>query len=151
MGISYQVEAVTNLIEEIKPLLQSHYEEIARHKDKIKLNPDYDKYIELDRIGLVHVVTARDEGSLVGYFISFVISHLHYKDHIMSTNDILYISPSHRKGTTALKLIRFTESTLKSRGVTKILINMKLAHDFSSLLERMGYVEIERVYEKMLI
>lgn len=151
MSVTYQVEPASALIEEIKPLLEAHYEEIARHKNKIALNPDYERYAELDRLGMVHAVTVRDSGKLVGYYISFVVPHLHYKDHLMSLNDIVYLSPVYRKGFTAIRMFKFAEHNLRGKGVTKIHINMKLAHDFGPVLERIGYVEIERIYEKMLI
>lgn len=151
MNITYQIESFGGLINEIKPLLQSHYEEIARHRGKIALNPDYDKYRELDRMGFLHGVTVRNEGKLIGYFLSFVIPHLHYKDHIFSSNDVVFVSKEYRKGTIAAKMFKFAEATLKEKGVTKMHVNVKLANDFGSLLERLGYVPIERIYEKILI
>lgn len=151
MSTVYQIETVRSLFGEIEPLLESHYTEIARHKDKIALNPDWDRYFHLDDAGAVHCVTARSDGKLIGYFISFVLPHIHYKDHLMSMNDILYISPEHRKGTTAFKMFQYAEKTLRDKGVTKIHVNTKIANDFSPLLERLGYVEIERIFEKMLI
>lgn len=150
MSIAYQIEPFSQLIEELKPLLQSHYEEIARHRDKIALNPDYDKYRELDRMGFLHGVTVRDDGKLVGYFLSFVTPHLHYKNHIFSSNDVVFISKDYRRGTIAARMFKFAETTLKEKGVTKMHVNVKLANDFGSLLERLGYMPIERIYEKML-
>lgn len=151
MSIEYAVERATDLIDEIKPLLQEHYEEIARHKDKIKLNPNYDLYRIMDEQGLIHVVTVRDDGVLVGYFICMVMPNLHYQDCVMAVNDILFVGKSYRKGSLAMKMLKYAEKTLRERGVDKVLINMKLAHDFGVLLKRMGYIEIERVYEKMFI
>ena len=150
MTITYQVEPFSRLIEELKPLLQSHYEEIARHKDKIALNPDYDKYRVLDRMGFLHGVTVRDDGKLVGYFLSFVTPHLHYKDHVMSSNDVVFISKPYRKGTIAARMFKFAEKTLREKGVAKMIVNVKIANDFGSLLDRLGYIPIERIYEKML-
>jgi len=151
MAVKYAVENATDIIEEIKPLLQSHYEEIARNKDKIKLNPNYDIYRSMDTAGLLHVVTVRDNEVLAGYFICVIMPNLHYQDCIVATNDILFISKPYRKGSLAMKMLKYAEKTLKERGADRIVINMKLAHDFGVLLERLGYVEIERVYEKMCV
>ena len=148
--MNYKVESFADVIDEIKPLLTAHWLEIARHKDVIALNPDYEKYRLLDEGGMLHVVTVRKEDKLVGYFVTFVAPHLHYKDHIMATNDILYVDPDYRGGTTAFKMFKYAEKTLKDRGVEKIIINMKIAHEFGSLLDHMGYREIEKVYELML-
>ena len=151
MPITYAVERATDIIEEIKPLLQEHYEEIARHQDKIKLNPNYDTYRSMDEAGLLHVITVRDDGVLVGYFICVVMPNLHYQDCLCAVNDILFVGKPYRKGLLAFKMLKYAEKTLRERGVDKVLINMKLAHDFGPLLERLGYVEIERVFEKMFI
>ena len=148
--MNYQVERFAEVIDEIKPLLTAHWLEIARHKDKIALNPDYEKYRLLDEGGMLHVVTVRKETKLVGYFVTFVVPHIHYKDHTMATNDILYVDPDYRGGTAAFKMFKYAETTLKDMGVTKLTVNMKSAHEFGSLLEHMGYKEIEKVYELML-
>lgn len=148
--ITYQTEKLFGLLDEIKPLLVAHYKEIARNQDKVKLNPDYDKYRALDKAGMVHSVTARDEGKLIGYYISIVAPHLHYRDCIMAMNDVLFISPEYRKGFIAFKLLKYGEKTLKDRGVGVIHMNMKLANDFGILMERLGWIEIERIYEKVL-
>jgi hypothetical protein len=62
----------------------------------------------------------------------------------------VFILKNYRKGTIAARMFKFAETTLKEKGVTKMHINVKLANDFGSLLERLGYVPIERIYEKML-
>lgn len=149
--ILFQVEKATALIEEIKPLLRMHYEEIARHRDKIALNPDYEKYAILDGLGMVHTVTARKGGVLIGYFNALVAPHAHSKDHLMALNDIIYILPEYRKGFTAARLFRFAEETLRERGVMSMHISVNLNHDFGLVLERLGFMETERIYEKMLI
>lgn len=151
MQISYQVESFKDLRDEIDDLWLSHYKEIARHQDKIALSPDYDRYMELDRLGLLHFVTARDVSKLVGYFVSLVAPSLHYKDHLMSMNDLLYVLPSHRKGMVGTNMIKYAVDSLKDKGVSRVLINVKMANDFGVLLERLGFVPMERIYEKMLI
>lgn len=148
--VKYKEEAIDEVIEDIKPLIEKHYMEIARHQDKIALNPDYDKYVELYNKGALHIVTARVEGRLVGYTIHFLAPHLHYRDHLMAMNDILYVLPEYRGGIVAARLFKFAEVSMKQKGVTKIHIHMKTEHDFSRLLKGLGYVEIEKIYERML-
>ena len=151
MDISYQVESFKNVRDEIDPLWEAHYKEIARHQDKVALSPDYDRYFKIDKAGMLHIVTTRDAGKLVGYFICFVMPNIHFKEHTMASNDLIYLSPSHRKGTVAASMIKFAEKTLEKRGISRLLVNMKLANDFGVLMERLGYVAMERIYEKMFI
>lgn len=150
MTVEYKIESVTDCLEEIKPLLEDHYKEVAMYQDKILLNPDYEQYIELDAAGMVHLVTARDEGTLIGYFISFILPHMHYQDHKYAVNDILFIEESYRKAEVGLKLFQFVEEALKEEGVSVIIIHMKTAIPFDSLCLGLGYDYAERNYSKYI-
>ena len=148
--ITLQEESFSNAKEDFKPLLDLHWNEIARHKDDIKLNVDYESYRTLEELGLLHCVTARDEGKLIGYVISMVSRSLHYSDHLFANNDVLFIHPDYRGGSTFVKMLKFTERKLKQAGIKNFYIHMKLDYDFSALLERYGFTEIERNFEKQL-
>lgn len=147
---TYQKERLPDIKDELAPLLSLHWEEIARHRDEIKLNVDWATYLELDALGILHITTARCDGRLIGYVINFVTPHLHYRDWVMANNDILFVHPDYRKGRVFLKLLNYTEQLLADRGVKNLYIHMKTAHDFSPILERLGYTEIERNFEKQL-
>lgn len=149
--ITLQLESFVDAYDEFLPLLELHWSEIARDKENIKLNVDVDGYRRLEELGILHVATARDEGCLIGYMISFVSPNLHYKDWLMANNDVLFIHPDHRGNGTFVRLLRFVEQDLRNMGVVNLYIHMKLAHDFGALLEKFGYYEIERVHEKKLI
>jgi len=148
--IKFQTERVTDVLDEIKPLLEAHWREIAPYQDQFPLRPDYEKYKMLDAAGMAHVVTARSDGELIGYSISFVMPHLHYQDCIIAMNDILFLKNEYRRGTTGKKLIAFAEQDLQKRGVHRMIIHVKTQHDFSPLLVRMGFTETERNFEKLL-
>ena len=46
-----QRECLASFKEDIKPLLEKHWEEVALHQGKIKLNPDWKEYARLDAEG----------------------------------------------------------------------------------------------------
>jgi GNAT superfamily N-acetyltransferase len=148
--ITYQEESVQDCLEEIKPLIEAHWEEIAIHKDRIKLNPDFDKYLLLDSLGMLHILTARDDEELVGYFISFIQPNMHYKDEMFAINDILYIKPEHRKGTVGYRLFKKAEASLKEIGVSVIIIHAKVKNDFKPLMDKLDYERIEYTYSKYI-
>ena len=147
-NIIFKVETYHEVIEEMKPLFDQHWEEIAIHQDKIKLNPDYSRYEELDSTGMLHIVTARDEGKLVGYFISFLEYHLHYKDHIFASNDICFLLPEYRHAEAGIGLFQYAERNLKDIGVSVIMIHMKTHAPFDTLCEVLEYENVERTYSK---
>ncbi len=138
------------LLEEMNPLLERHYEEIAEHKELMKLNPDYTKYYELERLGMLHTVTVRDEGRLIGYCITFTVKHLHYKDCLMGLNDILFIDKPERNGLLAVRLLKYVEDALREKGVQIIHYHIKVCHDHEQLFERLGYKYFEKIYRRVL-
>ena len=148
--IEFKEETFDQVIDEIKPLLENHYEEIALDRDVIKLNPDYDTYKKCCDSGLMKIITARDDGKLVGYLIAIIKYHLHYKDSLTAIDDIFYISKEYRKGLTGVKLFIKTEEILKKYGVQRVILNTKLHHDVGAIFDRLGYKETERVFTKII-
>ena len=148
--IEYKEETYEQVINEIKPLLENHYDEIALDKDVIKLNPDYDMYKKLCNSGAMRIITARDDGKLVGYLIALIKYHLHYKDSLTAIDDIFYVDKSYRKGLTGVKLFIKTEEILKKYGVQRVVLNTKLHHDVGAIFDRLGYKETERVFTKII-
>ena len=150
MSITYQQEFLNDVVEDCKPLLEMHWEEIALNKDKVKLNPDWDAYYVLEDMGKLKIFTARENGLLVGYFVVIVGRHIHYKDHLFAGNDILYLSPKYRKGFTGIKLIKFSEKCLKEDGVSVLTINTKVHHPFDKLMDFLKFNKVERIYSKYI-
>jgi GNAT superfamily N-acetyltransferase len=150
VAIKYQQEFLSGVRGEIEPLLNSHWEEIALNKEKIKLNPDWDAYEAFEHQGKLKIFTARDDGQLVGYFVVIVGTNIHYKDHLFASNDIIYLSPNHRKGFTGIKLIKFAEKCLKTDGISVLTINTKVHQPFDKLMDFLKFRKIERVYSKYL-
>ena len=87
--IEFGVESFDQAVNDIQELIKLHYEEIALNKDVIPLDPDWDKYRALMTNNLACLITARDDGKLVGYSIFFVTSHPHYKSTIFANNDLI--------------------------------------------------------------
>lgn len=148
--VVYQEEFYGEVVEDIKPLIAKHWEEIALHKDKIQLNPDWEVYEALNNIDRLRIYTARLDGELIGYFIVLLHKHMHYTDHVYALNDIIYIKPEKRGSTLAYRLIKYVEKELVDSGVSVLMINMKTHAPFDSLLEGCGFKNVERVYSKYI-
>jgi GNAT superfamily N-acetyltransferase len=144
--VTYQVERLGRFVGEIHDILAEHWEEIARDKDVIKLNPDWGRYEALDAAGVMFCVTARDDGQVAGYVLAYVQPHLHYVDSLTCFTDIFFMRKGYRRGLTGYKLLKFYTEQAKERGVQKIYMHTKLRQDIGPLLDRIGYSPIERVY-----
>lgn len=148
--ITYQCEAYTTVLPELKLLYPEHWEEIACNKDSVPLNPDYGRYQALDEAGILFLTTIRDAGSLIGYFLGFIMPHLHYQQSTTLFYDIFFLRKSHRHGRTGIKLFQFVEAAAKAKGVEKIYLSTKVKADISPLFEYLNYTLCEKVYTKML-
>jgi L-amino acid N-acyltransferase YncA len=148
--ITFMAEPYEDCIQEIALLIRDHWEEVATDKATVPLDVNFEYYAELARLGQLHIVCARSEGTLVGYHSTFVRPHIRYKSTLMGFVDVYFLHRDHRRGMTGLKLLRAAEASLKARGVKKICASTKLSLDMGVLYKRMGYQPAETLYMKYI-
>lgn len=142
----FNQERVHQVIEEIKPLLFKHWEEIAHYKD-IPLDPDFKQYQVLEDVGALRIFTARtEEGQLIGYAIFFIRKNIHYQSSLQAVQDVLFIDPAWRG--TGVKFIIWCDQRLAEMGVEVVYHHVKKVHNFGPLLERLGYEEVDLIYAR---
>jgi GNAT superfamily N-acetyltransferase len=150
--ITFQVEPFGNLIRDGQEIFKTHYEELALHKEAIPLGMDFDMYLDMEKMGVVHVLTARADEKLVGYYIALIVkNHPHNKDAgPAATTDMFYMLPSHRRGGAGAKLLVMAEKMLRDRGVKKATISTKVKFSNRELLEALGWEHTDVVFQKVL-
>ncbi len=150
MGILIKEQNFTQtFIREIKPLLLRQWKEIAHYKE-IPLDPDWDQYYNLFMMGKLKIISARKGGKLIGYAIYIVNHNLHYKGSLQAVQDVLFLDEEYRRGTLGTKLIKKADEILQTMGVDVVIHHVKVAHDFSKILERQGYTLVEKILSKRL-
>lgn len=144
-------EPVKEWIEEAYALFTEHYKEIAAYQD-IPLDPDYEKYLILGEAGKLLILTAKYNGDLVGYIVYVVDYAPHYKGSLQAVQDILFVKKGLRKSLLGcgLMLLRQSEKILKRMGVQVVYQHVKTKHDFSPFLEKLGYENVEKIYQKRI-
>jgi len=148
--LSLAVEEFSRVIDEAKPLLYRHWEEIALDKERVPLDPDWARYASLEAMGALSVVTMRQNGKLVGYSCMVVQPGLHYRGCLEARMDIFWLAPECRGRMGGVRLFRAVERELQRRGVKRIYAGSKLHKDVSSLFVKLGYVPIERWFSKWI-
>jgi N-acetylglutamate synthase-like GNAT family acetyltransferase len=148
--ITYQTETYVDILPELKHLIPLHYDEIATDKDVIPLDPNHDTYITMEEEGMLHVCTARDDGQMIGYFITFVMNHLHYQTTMFGKVDVYFVHHDHRKNGVGLTLFKYHEDEMRRLGVKKLMNVCKLHKDHTPLFESLGYKKFEVVFAKLL-
>lgn len=146
--IVFARESFEGILEELKPIFSQHWEEIAMYQDVVEYAPDWDKYFALERSDILHLLTARDDGKLVGYFMALVIPGMHYKHTTYAMNDILFLHPDYRKTGLSIDLFKYAEAYFVGLGVDVMSIHMKVYAPFDNLCLGLGYDCAERLYTK---
>lgn len=150
MTVTYAVENLATARDEMEALFPLHWAEVARDRDTIILDPDWDSYYAFEAVGQFHCMVCRVDGNLAGYHICFVRPHLHYKNSLSAITDIFFIHPDHRQGRIGVQLFKESEKSLRERGVQKIYLGCKISKDLTPLFERLGYAKIEYVFAKVI-
>lgn len=145
--LTFQKENLIDIYDEMLPIFISHYKEIAHYKD-IPLSPDIEQYYRMEKNGITHIFTAREERNLIGYGIFNIRYNLHYKDSLQAWQDILYISKEKRGF--GKDFIKWCDLQLKNMGVQVINQHIKVAHNWGKILENMGYELQDLQYSKRL-
>lgn len=148
--ITAHIESFVDNIEELKRIIPLHYEELALNKDKVPLDPQWDKYAQAESCGELFFVALRDTGELAGYFIGFVGPGLHYATCLTCIQDIFYVKPDERGAAAGKVLFDFVESQLKQRGVQRIITNSKDHFPCAWMFGRRGYDQIETIHSKWI-
>ena len=148
--ITAQVEPYKDCLPELMACYDHHWEELALNKDKVPLAPQYDIYEAHDDAGRLLLVTLREAGRLVGYFIGFIAPGLHYKTCLTLTMDIFWTHPDVRGGFAGVKLFRAVEKDAKRRGVHRMFYGSKMHKDASRLFEYLKMEPVEIYYTKWI-
>jgi hypothetical protein len=178
--ITFQYENWSDCVDEMRLLWPEHWSELALNKDDIKLNCDEEKFREGERLGCLHIVTARywagkgkcgdpacpcPEGAcnyegdipfppyrapLVGYYYGMLMNHLHYKDAGLMCYSDAYYLKPEHRGMNGARFLSAIMRSLKLRGVVKLYISTKAHQDHSALFERFGMKLSDRLFTRML-
>jgi len=145
----FSKESVAGLWEEIMPLLDAHWQEIATYKD-IPLEVNKAAYEEGERRGQFRAYTIREEGRLIGYAAYMVAKNLHYESALVAMQDVLYLDPKYRGRMIGARFIRWCDNQLADEGVTYVTQHVKTEHNWGALLARLGYQHTENTWTRRL-
>jgi GNAT superfamily N-acetyltransferase len=151
VNVTCQREKWDDFVVEALPLFRMNYNELSIDKATIPLDVREEEFSKLEGKGVLHAVTARDDGKLIGYHISALLPHMHYASAgLMAYTDVYFLHPAFRRGTAGIKLLQEVERTLKERGIKKFYMSTKAHSDNGPLLQALGYKLADHIYTKLL-
>lgn len=149
--MQYTIEKLfPTLINEMRPLLERHWQEVALCDAFGPVDIAEDAYRRVEEGGMLRVYTARRNGALVGYAAYFVLPNLHYRSKLAAESDVFFLLPEERRGLVGLRLLQFADKALAAEGVAVIVNKVKMSHDCGKLFERMGYKQHEKLYLRVV-
>lgn len=152
--LSFKWERFERIHHELLPLFKKHYVEIAVDRDICPLDPDWDYYLGVDRMGLLHIFTARaSNGKLAGYIFNIVGSHNHYRTTRFAVTEMFWLHPHFRKGWQPVKFFIENLRGLRTTGADIATINFKVHFQdarVGKLLARLGYEVCDIVMRRRL-
>lgn len=146
--ITFQKESYFQCMADLRPILEKHADELSPHKSKYPLCPDIEILSMLQDIGRLHIMTARDDGKIIGYCSFLEAKSLHYAGVVNFEVDAFFLLKEYRKGLTGYKLLKEAHEMCKREGATHIIQKCKVCADLSKLFERMGFTKIEYTFMK---
>ena len=148
--VKYQQEFLYSVRGVVENLIQDHYNEVYPVRSVFDWDMDWDAYEKLEEAGMLKIFTARDGDTLVGYLWVLLTPNLHSKGSVLACDDGLFVAGSHRGKAVAKKLLEFTEDCLREDGLKVFHIVGTTEKPINSFMKRMGYVEIETKFQKVL-
>lgn len=143
-AVCFAVEPFKAAYAEARPLMVRHWNEIAKNKHLMRLNPDLKRY---EMIGdKLLLVTARANGALVGYFLWIIVTHSHYQHVLVAEEDLHYLLPEFRRGMTGYLLLKAACRAAIERGAELLTMREKIGHEHPALLKRLKFKPTDIVY-----
>jgi GNAT superfamily N-acetyltransferase len=137
--ISAVAEPFMSQVEELKPLLPAHWEELGIYKADMPLDPNWEIYRAIEEMGQLIYVPLRNDGDLIGYFIGTITPGLHYKTTLTCKMDILLVLPEYRHGKAGTILFGAVKAELNRRGVKLWWVGSKSHHPIEGFYESLDF------------
>ena len=136
-SVQFAIEPFKKAYADAAPLMILHWNEIARNKGLMTLNPDVERYEAIEQKLLL--ITARSEGKLVGYFLWIMVNHMHYKHVSVAEEDLHFLLPEFRRGMTGYKFVKAACAAAIDKGAQLLIMREKIGHEHPALMKRLGF------------
>ncbi len=146
--ITYQEETDFNkFIIEGRSLFDKNNEELDFFGLAVDVNTPL--YHNLNRVNCLKIYSIREDNTLIGYSSFIIQPHLQHKEHCKANQDVLYIDKDKRGN--GIKFMLWCENRLvEDRGISFVFRSVTKFKDWSLILKRLNYEEVETIYMKDL-
>lgn len=148
--LDFHVEPLTEaLIQEMIPIQQGYWEEVAGPFHQFPPDVDWKTYLIAQNIGRLRVLVARVEGVVVAGTFIVIGPHPHYAC-IAASLPLLFVHPDYRKGREGLRLVKMAEEEAKKSGAQLMMTHGGVHNGVNRLFEFTGYSDFGRYFVKVI-
>lgn len=137
-------ESTEEALDECVLLGKSHNDEVL---DSV-YNPNKSLLSIILNAGMLSIVTARQNGVMVGYWLN-VVTEDFLSSTIMAREGAFFVHPDARGSSVFFRMLKLSEKIAKSKGAICQLIMFEEGYD-NGFAPRLGYKPVEHVYKKNL-
>ena len=145
--IAWKVEKLCDVWREMEALFPLHFAETGGREKEIDV--DWPRFFAMERDGIAHVVVARDDGRMMGYFVGIIAPNLHNRKLLTAVSDMYFLHPDYR-GYAGVRMFREIEKAWRQMGVEMATITCKVSREYGRIFEYLGWQLEERIYMKNL-
>jgi len=142
-----QYQSVEAAIAHVEPLLLEHYEEVA--SKVYTLDPDWSRYRLLAANRQLLMLLAFKADRCIGYSVSVLSDHLHYRRDYVAYNDVLFVAKEHRHTSAGGRLMVQTQYAAKAAGARVMQWHAKPGTALDDVLSKRVPL-FENVYQETL-
>jgi GNAT superfamily N-acetyltransferase len=148
-GVKFRRERLAPILREIQPLLKRDWLENGIDREAAPLEIDFARYLDMDLVGILQIITARDEELLVGYAFAYVHPHIDHCGVGWAMLTWYWLFPEYRHAGIGNAMIEAMEGFLREAKVSVVEVSEKITSKHG-LFDRRGYRDVDVVKRKLL-
>ena len=142
--IVYAREPLAAALDEVKATLPAMWAEMAEGFGEERAEPNWAMYFAAEAKNAAFLLTAREGGSLVGYFGMLVYPNLSLKNELAASSTPYYVVPRRDRGIILRSLIRHAITICQRAGVKKATVKTHPWASAEPVLVHLGAREISK-------
>jgi GNAT superfamily N-acetyltransferase len=135
---------------ELLPMIRTNWEASPSYMPEFPIDPDLARYRQLDSLGRLLCLSARENGRLIGYSVMILNFAMHHRTVICGFGDVIYVEEGRGRAHVAADLIRASREWARSKGARRLAWWVEPDSPLKKILQSLGFASDEVLMEQVL-